>query len=244
MRILGANMSDNFLREVRDDLRQEHLKKIWKKYGLFIVSAPVLIVAIVAGGEMYDYWRIQKAGEQGDVFEAAVTKTQSETGAGIEELKAIIEDDSSGYHNLARFRLAGQLAAMGQLAEAIAEYDAVIAGKARQPMKDVANIRAALLLVDAGDVSSVTARVGDMAVPSHPFRHIAWEILGLVHLANGQRDEAMKFISDALQDQQMSATTRTRLSSYQAQLVSEGIMDPNDVVVDTQTAPSAHNIAN
>ena len=46
-------MSDAFIREVDEDLRQKQINNLWKKYGKFIIGIAFGIVLLVSGRALY-----------------------------------------------------------------------------------------------------------------------------------------------------------------------------------------------
>ena len=63
-------MSDIF-NEVDEEVRREQLKKLWDKYGLFIIALAFLIIAGVGGYRAYDWYQMKQAAEAGTSFEEA-----------------------------------------------------------------------------------------------------------------------------------------------------------------------------
>ena len=59
---------DNIFREVDEDLRNEQLAAIWDKYGIFVLIGAVLIVAIVGGYNLYNWWQQERAAQYGQSY--------------------------------------------------------------------------------------------------------------------------------------------------------------------------------
>src|SRR5436190_24046265 len=103
-------VSDIF-QEVDEEVRREQLKKLWDRYGNYVVAALILVVAAVAAWRGYTWWEAKKAAEAGAAFEAA--STLAEAGKRNEAEAAfgkIASDGTSGYRHLARMREAAELA--------------------------------------------------------------------------------------------------------------------------------------
>ena len=97
-------MSDIF-HEVDEEVRREQLKKLWDRYGNFVIAALILVVVGVAAWRGYAWWEARKAAEAGAAFEAASTLAEagkrSEAEAAFGKIAA---DGTSGYRHLARLR--------------------------------------------------------------------------------------------------------------------------------------------
>ena len=51
-------MSDTeFIRDVDEELRRDQMKSLWDRYGLYVIGAAVLIVALTAGYRGWDAWQ-------------------------------------------------------------------------------------------------------------------------------------------------------------------------------------------
>src|SRR5436189_1922768 len=136
-------MSDIF-REVDEDLRREQLKKLWERFGVYVLGGAVLIVVLVAGYKFYEYWQDSRAQATGDRFVAALKLAdQGKHDEAEAALAAIVANGSGGYPILAGFRVAAEKAAVGDDKGAVAEYDA-IAARADTPalVRDMATLRA------------------------------------------------------------------------------------------------------
>ncbi|MBN9009240.1 MAG: tetratricopeptide repeat protein [Rhizobiales bacterium] len=216
-------MSDIF-REVDDDLRREQLKRMWDRYGTYVIALAVLIVVVTAGWRFYEYWQDTRAQASGDRFVAALRLADdgkhAEAAAALDEL---VKDGSGGYPLLATFRSAAEKAAAGDDKGAVAAYDAAAsASGAPALVRDLARLRAALLLVGTASLDDLKARIGDLADPNSGWRHSAREILGLVAYRNGDLAGARKYYEDIATDQQTPSDMRQRadfmLSVFDARL--------------------------
>ncbi len=143
-------MSDIF-REVDEDLRREQFKRLWDRYGSYVIGLAVLIVVAVGGFKAWEWWETSRAAATGDRFLAAlVLSEEGKHDEAIAALDAVAADGSGDYPILAIFRSAGEKAAAGDDAGAVAAYDS-IAGRSGVPplVADLARIRAALILADS-----------------------------------------------------------------------------------------------
>jgi len=170
----------DIFQEVDEEVRREQLKKLWQRYGNYVVAACILIVVGVGGWRSYEWWQTRKAGENGAAFEAAVTLAQAgkhqEAEAAFAKLAA---DGTAGYRILARLREAAELSQTDRKG-AVAAYDAIAAdGNAGRVMQDLAAVRAGLLLVDDAPYSEIKTRLEPLVASERPYRYSARELLAL-----------------------------------------------------------------
>jgi hypothetical protein len=213
---LGRFVSDIF-REVDEEVRREQLKKLWDRYGNYVVAAAVLLVAAVAAWRAYMWWEAKKAAETGAAFEAAATL--AETGKRSEAEAAfakIAADGTAGYRHLARMREAAELA-QGDAKAAIAAYDQITADRAVGPvLQDLAALRAAALLIDTGALAEAQRRLEPLAANDRTFRHTAREFLVLAAWRAGDTTAAKRWFDLIMTDAQTPAATRSRVEMLMA----------------------------
>ena len=209
-------MSDIF-QEVDEEVRREQLKKLWDRYGSYVVAAAFLLVAAVAAWRGYMWWEGKKAAESGAAFEAA--STLAETGKRSEAEAAfakVAADGTSGYRHLARMREAAELAQTDPKA-AIAAYNQIAADGAIGPvLQDLAALRAGALLIDAGSFDEARRRLEPLAANDRTFRHTAREFLVLAAWRAGDTTAAKRWFDMIMTDAQTPAATRSRVEKLRA----------------------------
>ena len=204
-------MSDIF-QEVDEEVRREQLKKLWDRYGVFVVAAAVLFVAAIGAWRGYSWWEAKKAAEVGAQFEVA--STLAETGKHQEAEAAfakIAAEGTSGYRHLARMREAAELAQTDAKA-ALAVYDKIAIDRAVGPiLQDLAGLRAGALLIDAGSFDEARRRLEPLTGNDRTFRHTAREFLVLAAWRAGDATEAKRWSDMVISDAQTPANTRARV---------------------------------
>lgn len=141
-------MSDESLfREVDEEVRQEQFKKLWARYGNFVIALAVLVILGVAGMEGWRYWQLKQSEAAGDTFfSAAQLATDGKVEDSVKQYESI---SKTGFADLARLRAAAELATQGKAADAVKLYDAMAADAAVDPtLRDLARIRAAVAMAD------------------------------------------------------------------------------------------------
>ena len=213
---MGRFVSDIF-REVDEEVRREQLKKLWDRYGNYVVAAAILLVAAVAAWRAYMWWEAKKAAETGAAFEAATTLAEAgKRGEAEAAFAKIAADGTAGYRHLARMREAAELAQSDAKA-AIAAYDQIAADRAVGPvLQDLAALRAAALLIDTGALQEAQRRLEPLAANDRTFRHTAREFLVLAAWRAGDATAAKRWFDLIMTDAQTPAATRSRVEMLMA----------------------------
>lgn len=203
-------MSD-ILREVDEELRHERYRKLWDRYGLYVVAAAVLLVLAVAGWRGWEWYAARQAAEASARFETAMQLSRDGKPAEAEKaFEEIAKDGTGGYRTLARFRAAAE-AGKADAKAGVAAFDAIAADTALEgPMRDIARLQAAYLLVDTGSVAEIRGRMDPLAVPGGAFRHSANEVIGLAHYRAGEYEQAAKVFATMMSDPETPPALRQR----------------------------------
>ena len=118
-------MADIF-EEVDEELKEENFKKLWDRFGRYIVAAVVLIVAGTAAHVGWRSYTLDRQEAFSERFEAAINfESQNKNADAAAVLTVLAEEASDGYAMLARFREAAARRAEGDTAAAIDIYDAL-----------------------------------------------------------------------------------------------------------------------
>lgn len=206
-------MSDeSFFREVDEEIRQEKAKAFFQRYGLWLAVAAVLVVLGTAAYTGYRYWTSQRAGAAGDAFSNALALAQKgDSKAASSALEHIEKHGYGAYPVLARMRLAGVLEGQGDFKAAVKDFDAVSSdGSAPQSIRDIARLRAGLILVDHGSYADVVSRVKALTEDDNPLRFSAREALGLAAWKAGKAADALKEFDAITADPTAPGATRQR----------------------------------
>jgi hypothetical protein len=203
-------VSDIF-NEVNEEVRREQLKKLWERYGTYLIALCVLIVVGVAGWRGYQWWEAKQADQAGAAFEQAAALAEAGKLPEAEAAFAkIATDGTAGYRVLAGLREAAELARTDPKA-AVAAYDRISAdNNAGQAIRDLAAIRAGFLLVDTAPYAEMRTRLEPLTAPDRTFRHSAREILALSAWKSGDLAAARQWTDLIISDPQTPSGTRSR----------------------------------
>lgn len=194
-------MTDIF-HEVEEDLRRERAKKLWNRFGPYVLMLAVLIVLATAGWRGWEYWREKQAAATGDRFETAMQLIEDgKHDDAVKALNDLATTGTGGYPVLAQFRAASELAATGKTDDAVKAFDGLAtSGSTPALLKALARLRAALLLVDTTDLAAMKTRVEDLAATGGPWRNSAREILGLTAWRVGDLKAAEDYFKSITDD--------------------------------------------
>lgn len=206
--------------EVNEEVRREQLKKLWDKYSLYIIALAILIVAGVGGWRGYQYFEAKKAAEAGAAFDhAAELSDQNKHAEAEAAFAALITKAPPGYRELARLRMAAEVATRDQQAAAKL-YDEIAADRSvGGPEQDLARIRAAQLVMDSATYPDMLQRLEAAATSKDStFRHTAREMLAVSAWHANYTTAARKWLDQIANDGGTPPSLRSRAEALQALL--------------------------
>ena len=215
-------MSDIF-QEVDEEVRREQLKKLWDRWGNYLIALAVVVVVGVGGWRGYQWWEAKRAAETGAAFEAAIALSEQGKHADAEAAFAkIAAEGTTGYYGLALLREGAELAKRDPKAAA-ALYDKTSEdSRVAQPLRDLAALRAGALLIDIATYDEVRRRLEPLTPVGRTFRHSAREFLVLAAWRSGNMSAAKRWIDMIASDADTPPGVRSRVEMLTALIAAEG----------------------
>lgn len=215
---------DSFFREVNEEMRRAQAKAMWDRFGPLAIALAVFVVLATAAFVAYEYWVETRANHSGDAFsQALMLANDGKSDEALAALSALETDGYGAYPLLARMRSATVLAEKGDFAGAVKEFDAVAADTSiPASLRDIARLRAGLLLVDHGAYADVSTRVEALTADNSALRHSAREALGLSAWKEGKSADALKLFDQIVSDEGAPRDVRQRATLMSELIRSSG----------------------
>jgi hypothetical protein len=184
--------SEEFIREVDEELRRDQFAKLWRQYGTLVVVFAVLVIAGTAGKVGWDHWRQSERAAEALRFAAADTTLAADRHAeAAAQFAALAGDGKTGFALLARLKEAQAKLALKDEAGAVAALDSVADAKPNDPLlRDLGVLLAAERQLDTADPAELTKVLEPLTTSEAPWRNPARELLALVAIRAGDLDKA------------------------------------------------------
>lgn len=189
--------SEEFIREVDEELQRERLASIWRRYGGLMVAVALLAVLGTAAKVGWDHWRQQGiAAEAAEFVKAQAALAASKPQDAARAFAELAGSGDTGYAALARLREAEALLAANDPQGANAALEALGQSSAGDPiLRDLGTLAAVAREIDTGDPAALRARLEPIAAAGSPWRDQARELLAVLAIRTGQLDEARNLLS-------------------------------------------------
>jgi hypothetical protein len=192
--------------EVDEDLRAERMARFARRYAIAFMVLAALLVAGVAGWQIWLKHRDQQDAKAATAFIAVLDKAAQRGSAADREALAqdfgsIARSAPSGYVTLARLNQASLLAEAGRQAQAQTIWNGLMNDDGLSPvLRQVATLGWAAHEIDTAEPSLIQARLEPLSAQDNPWRPIALQYLALLDLRIGHRDEAAKTLQEIARD--------------------------------------------
>lgn len=116
--------SDNFIREVQEEVRKDEMKEFWDKYGKYVMAAATVIVLGTAGKVGYDQYKISQQQQTAQSYFAALEQAEDDPDATQQDLSTLNASSLEGFSFMSRMQQARLQAEAGDTENAAASLAA------------------------------------------------------------------------------------------------------------------------
>ena len=206
--------SDSFIQEVTEEVRQDRMFALWKKWGPYVLAAIVLAVGGAA------LWSWMQAREQAEAETRGGLLLGAEPGS-VDEQLALVTLLEPPARIVAEFAAAAAQAEAGQVEAAVEAYRGLAArGEVADYYRQLALLQAIRLKAATSDPAAALAEIGPLMQPGAPFAPLARELAAILHLRAGDAEAARAELEAIMADQ--SATQASRLRARELLAVAIG----------------------
>ena len=211
-------MSEEFIREVDEDLRHSQLTNVWKKYGPYLIAFLVGTVLFVAGNvtlKNYNESQYAKVADQYSMVEKSVAANNMDEA--LKNLEALSDTDVNGYQILVAFKEADIELENGNSEKAIAALDKLAGASGVDKIyRDLASLKSAMIALDTASYDDIKARLAPLTIEGNAWKYIAKELLAMSALASGNAEEAKNLLTQLEQDLEAPLDVKTRAKDFRS----------------------------
>lgn len=190
--------SDSFIREVTDEVRQDRMFALWKKWSPYVIA---LIVLAVGGTAL---WSWMEAREHAKAEQVGGILLGAEPSSVLEQQTAIAVLDPPA-RIVAEFAAAAALAESGEKDEAAAAYRDIAAGKdLARHSRDLALLQALRIEALDSEPSSALSELQPLMEEGAPYNLLARELAAALHIRAGDIEAARAELEMILQSPQVT----------------------------------------
>jgi hypothetical protein len=176
--------------EVEEEVRKERWAQLWKRYGTFVVAAAGMVVASVAGWQVWERYNLAQRESASLAFNNATNLAEAGNLPQAEsEFVRLTSEAPAGYARLAEFLHVKTLLAQGRRDEAVMSLRELVADP--NPLLSApARLQLAWVLAETAPRGEVEAIIAPLQDGESPWRFAAAEVAAYLNLHHGDRAEA------------------------------------------------------
>lgn len=214
--------SDSFIREVSEEVRQDRMFALWKKWGPYVIAVVVLAVGGAA------LWSWMEAREHAKAEQMGAILLGAEPGSVLEQQTAIAVLDPPA-RIVAEFGEAAALAETGEKEKAAAAYRQLAErGDLARHSRDLALLQALRIEAVNGDPGTVLTELQPLMEDGAPFALLARELAAALHLKAGDKEAARAELEAILSSPRVTQGLRLRAQEMLTVLGGPQNDPPND----------------
>ena len=185
-------MSEEFIREVDEELQEEKYAKIWRKIGPYVISLAIGIVLFTSGVVFWNNYTEDKKQKLGDDFTAAVELIKEEDfDTALIALERITDKASDGYVTIAKMKKASILIQKKQILEGLEIYEDLEKTAFDQSFKDMSTILFVLNAIDHKSSDILLDKI-ERLTENSSWKYSALELKGFILLNDKKFAESKK----------------------------------------------------
>ena len=183
---------DALLREVVDDVKEEQFRKMWDKYGLFVIIGIALVLTVTISFESIKNWQMKKYQEISDADSVGLSlQNQGRLDESLEVYKHLADKVSGIYADLARLQIAAIYTEQDKSADAQNVLQLVSTDGNLPQMRDIAALKlAADKLNNNAPAEEIENILNPLIERENPI-DMAYELLAMLYIREHQINKAL-----------------------------------------------------
>lgn len=182
-------MADIFS-EVEEEVRKERWEQLWKRYGTFMIAVAIMVVASVAGWQIWERYSLAQRESASLAFNNATNVAEAGNLPQAEsEFITFASEAPAGYATLAEFAHVKTLLLQGKRDEAVMNLRELVEDS--NPLLSApARLQLAWVLAETAPRDEVEAIIAPLQDGESPWRFAAAEVAAYLNFFHGDRIEA------------------------------------------------------
>jgi hypothetical protein len=211
-------VSDIF-REIDEELRRDNLRKLWSRYGRYVIAAAVLVVVVAGAIVAWRDYQLSERRAQSTRYASALAFAREDKEADAVKILGAIAQEGGGYAVVASFEEAALLAKSGDRRAAIAIYDRIAAASdLDSSLRELAVLLSIMQGMPESDPHSTIERLASLTASGNSWRPTALELTAIARFGSGDKSGALDLYKSLADDPTASAGLRARAAEMAAAL--------------------------
>ena len=207
-----------FFEEVDEEVRNEKFKELINKYGGYILTFVILVLAFAVGYEKIGEWRVSKA-EQTNARYVQAVSASSDYENNIAELESIVQTETGLYKDIARLQIANILLDSNQTEKALTVLAQINDdASASEKIREIAAVKLATYKIDSSSYSDIEKILNPIVQKGGAWAPMAKELLAMSAIQNKDMAKAKAIYEELLANGNISEEFKARINDMLASI--------------------------
>ena len=187
---------ENLVKEINEEIKQDEYKKLWKKYGNYLIGSCLIIILFISSITMYKNYRTNMIEKQSELYFEAIEFIKNENYPEAEKiLNKISNSKNSGYSDLSALQIT-HLKNKGK-----ANIDIKNISINKNPfLKDYFVLQKFNQNLTEEQNNITINEIIKIARPGSPWRFTAHELLAAYYIKNNDLNSAQQSLNSIIED--------------------------------------------
>lgn len=208
---INPEYTDAFIQEIDEDVKNDNLKVLWDKYGIFVVLLVVLAVSATVSFEKIRSWKAEQNQQTTENYMSAAQLRENPEDT-IAALQQINQSNQGIFSDFAKLQIANVLFNQNKNEEAMAALQSLIDDKqANAEVKNIALIKLATYKVDQLPRAEFEALVKPIIDANNSWTPLAQDLLAMSAIQEGDVDTARSIYENILKIKDLPEGFKTKV---------------------------------
>jgi len=196
---VNPELTDAFIQEVDEDVKNDNLKALWDKYGLLVIAFVVLAVSLTISFDQIKNWRIAQNQQRTEEYIMATQAQADNPENMIAGLQKISQKNQGIFSDFARLQIANVLLNQNKVEEALVALENLVNDKqVNSEVKHVALVKLATYKLDTMDKDSFEQLLQPLLNEKTSWTPMAQDLLAMSAIKNGDIETARTIYENIL----------------------------------------------
>lgn len=183
---VNPDLTDAFIQEVDEDVKNDNLKVLWNRYGLLIIAFVVLAVSAAISFDQIKNWKIAQNQRHTEEYMTAAQLQAENPDNTIAALQQVSQKNQGIFSDFARLQIANVLLNQDKIDEATAALESIVNDKqVNSEVQHIALVKLATYKLDTMDRASFEKLVQPLITENTSWAPIAQDLLAMSAIKNG-----------------------------------------------------------
>lgn len=175
-----TNETDSLIQEVEEQVRQDRLVAMAKRYGPILIGVFIAVAVAIIGWQLYQNAQLEASYRQADAFSRAQTQArEGELEAAAASFEEMSKEGPRSYRIMSMMERAALHQQQGDLEASLAEFDRAAEAASEPLLRDTARLRAAYVAAETQDFQAVRTRLEPLIESDTAVSFLARELLAI-----------------------------------------------------------------